>query len=239
MTRAATRWFERVGAHELGTLIALVLIVATVWGFAELAGEVMEGDTASFDERVLLSMRTPGDLDDPVGPEILEEIGRDLTALGGVAFLGILTLAVTGFLLIEEKYRSAIYLVVAVVGGVVVSSLLKGYFERPRPDLVAHGSHVYTASFPSGHSMMSTAVFLTLAALLARFHSSPAVRAYLLGTGALLALLVGASRVYLGVHWPTDVLAGWTAGTAWAVLCWLLARQLQKQRTLEDSDSAT
>ena len=238
MPERPPQWFARLGRHELSTLIALVLIVGAVWAFAEIADEVMEGETQSFDERVLLSMRTPGNLDDPVGPSFLEEVGRDLTALGGVAVLSILTLAVTGFLLMQAKYRAAVYLVFAVGGGVVVSSLLKSLFERPRPDLVAHGSHVYTASFPSGHTMMSTAVFLTLAALLARFQPNRAVRAYLLGVGALLALLVGVSRVYLGVHWPTDVLAGWTAGAAWALLCWLGARGLQRRHAIEDSGGA-
>jgi undecaprenyl-diphosphatase len=114
-----------------------------------------------------------------------------------------------------------------------VSTVLKAAFERPRPDLVPHGSYVSTASFPSGHSMMAAVVYLTLGALLARVEPDRRVKVFILTAAVLLALLVGVSRVYLGVHWPTDVLAGWTVGAGWALLFWLVARALQRRGSVE------
>lgn len=110
---------------------------------------------------------------------------------------------------------------------------LKMGFDRVRPDLVPHGSFVYTASFPSGHALMSAVTYLTLGALLASVHSPARVKAYFLAVAMVLTLLVGVSRVYLGVHWPTDVAAGWSVGAAWALMSWLLMRWLQKRGGVE------
>jgi undecaprenyl-diphosphatase len=129
-------------------------------------------------------------------------------------------------------------LLVAIGGGIVVSLLLKQAFARPRPDLVPHGSHVYTSSFPSGHSMMAAVTYLTIGALLARAHEGAAIKAYVIILATLLTTAVGISRVYLGVHWPTDVLAGWTTGGCWAVLCWTLANRLQRRGEIEPESNA-
>lgn len=217
----------------MAVLVLLLAIAAGVWGFAELADEVMEGQTESVDQRILLAMRSPTDRTDPWGPTWVEEIGRDLSALGGAAFLTILTLTVAGYLLLEGKRRAALFALAAIVGGVVLSLILKEGFDRPRPDLVPHGVHVYTTSFPSGHSMMSAVTYLTLGALLARVQLRPTMKAYVLTLAVLLTIAVGTSRVYVGVHWPTDVLAGWTAGATWALLCWLAARWLQRRGKVE------
>ena len=222
-----------MGRHELATLLLVVAVAAGVWFFAELADEVRDGDALPFDQAVLLAMRNPQDLSDSVGPRWVEEIGRDLTALGGVALLTFLTLAAAGYLLLERKRHAAVFLLVAVTGGVLLSLALKGSFARPRPDLVPHGSYVFTTSFPSGHSMMSAITYLTLGALLARTHPHPRIRAYVLMLAVLMTFAVGVSRVYLGVHWPTDVLAGWAAGATWALLCWLAARWLQRRGRVE------
>ena len=114
----------------------------------------------------------------------------------------------------------------------LASSILKAAFDRPRPN-VDHYSYVVTSSFPSGHSMMSAVVYLTLGSLLTRVLPARGVKIYLIVVALLLTLLVGLSRVYMGVHYPTDVLAGWTAGLVWAMLCWLAARYLQKRGTIE------
>lgn len=218
---------------DFALLLGLCLIAAGLWAFAEIADEVVEQETQTIDERVLLSLRNPGDVTDPIGPRWVEELGRDFTSLGGVALLTMLTAAIACYLVLERKPGLAVFLAVTVTGGTVLSFYLKSAFSRPRPDLVPHGSYVYTTSFPSGHSMMAAVAYLTLAVVLARAHSRKRVKIFFIIVGAMLTLAVGVSRVYLGVHWPTDVLAGWTAGGVWAVLCWLLARRLQRRGQLE------
>jgi undecaprenyl-diphosphatase len=223
---------------ELPTLLLLGVIAGGLWGFFELADEVMEGETHRLDESLLLAMRTAGDAADPIGPGWLEEAGRDFTALGGVSVLTFITVMSCSYLLLAGKPHAALYLLVAVGVGVLISNGLKAGFERPRPELVPHGSIVHTASFPSGHSMLSAVTYLTLGALLARIQPRRRLKVFLLATAMLLALLVGASRVYLGVHWPTDVLAGWTAGAVWASLCWLAAIRLQQRGQVEADGEA-
>jgi len=178
-------------------------------------------------------LRASSDTSDPLGAAWVEDLARDATALGGAGFLTLLTLASAGFLALQRKRGLALYLLAAVASGTLASTLLKLGFDRPRPDLVAHGQVVYTSSFPSGHSMLSAVVYLTLGALLASGQTNLPLRAYLIGLAVFLAVLVGVSRVYLGVHWPTDVLGGWTAGAAWALTCWALAERLRLRGTVE------
>lgn len=209
------------------------LIVGGTWGFIELADEVLEGETQSMDEVILLSLRNPADRSDPIGPGWVEEMGRDVTALGGTSVLVFIVLAAAGHMVLRRKTHAALYLFSTATGGILLSLLMKALFSRPRPELVPHESIVYTSSFPSGHSMMAAVVYLSLGALLARLDTRPALRIYVVSVAALLTVAVGISRVYLGVHWPTDVLAGWTAGAVWAMLCWLGARHLQRRGDIE------
>ncbi|MEF2072236.1 phosphatase PAP2 family protein [Consotaella aegiceratis] len=218
---------------EVPTLIVLVILAAGLWGFVNLAGEVLEGDTHGFDAMILTALRNPVDLGDPIGPPWFEETARDFTALGGVGVLSFLTLAVAGWLWMRGNRRSMWLVLLSTGSGYLVGNLLKRGFDRPRPDLVPHEAVVYTASFPSNHSMMSAVVYLTLAALVARVEPNRKVKAYLIGVAILLAVLVGASRVYLGVHWPTDVAAGWTMGAIWALAWWLCARWLETRGMVE------
>lgn len=226
------RW-QDLARQELLPLLLLVLVAGGVWVFAEIAEEVREGDTVNVDRAILLAMREPEDLSDPLGPRWLEETGRDFTALGSIGVLAALTLAVCGFLILDRKERAALLVFAAVGGGFLGSTLLKESFQRSRPDLVPHGMHVYTASFPSGHSMMAASTYLTIGALVARVQKRRRARAFILFLAALLTLLIGLSRIYLGVHWPTDVLGGWTAGGVWALLCWAVALRLQRQGAVE------
>lgn len=232
------RLLREIGQHELGAVLSMLVLALGVWVFAEVLDEVQEGQTQGVDRMILLALREKADLGDPVGPPWLEEVGRDLTALGGFAVLGIVTTVVVGYLALLRKPRSALFVLISVLGALGLSSLLKALIARPRPDLVPHHSYVLTMSFPSGHAMLSSAVYLTLGALLARFHTSLLLRAYILLWALLLSALVGCSRVYVGVHWPTDVIAGWAAGSAWAALCWIVARMLQRRGDVEPSSGS-
>lgn len=229
--RLLPRWLVRHA--DFGFAALMTLSAAGVWTFATLASEVMEGETHAFDTALLLALRTPGTPSDPLGPPWVEEIARDVTALGGVGVLTFLTLTVTGLLWLQRRRGSALFLLVSVGAGLALSSAAKSLFDRPRPDLVPHGSHVYTASFPSGHSLMSAVTYLTLAVLLARTFPQRRLKAYVVALAVLVTVSVGASRVYLGVHWPTDVFAGWAAGGAWALFCAAVARGLARRGAIE------
>ncbi len=220
---------RRSARLELELLVVLALGAIAMFTFVELAGLVREGHSLAFDRTLLLAMRTPGDLADPVGPPGFEETARDFTALGSLGVLAIVAGAVVGYLLITRRLASAVLVLAATGGGALVSTLLKNAFHRTRPELVPHAVHVYTASFPSGHAMLSAVTYLTLGALLMRLHESRLAKAYVMGVAALLTLLVGVSRVYLGVHWPSDVLAGWCVGACWALACWSAALWLQRR----------
>lgn len=218
---------------ELRFLVAMLFVAACGWVFLALAGEVLDGETHAFDRAILLAFRTPGNPADPLGPGWLEEMARDVTALGSMVVLSFVTLAVAGYLLLLGKFRSMLVLLGSVAGAIVVSFVSKAGFDRPRPDIVPRGVEVYTPSFPSAHAMLAAATYLTLAVMLTRIQSSRALRVYVVAVAVLLSVAVGVSRLYLGVHWPTDVLAGWAAGAGWALLCWMLADQLQRRGAIE------
>ena len=228
--RNLVRW---IGGHELITLLAMSVVMIGIWGFVQLAGEVVEGDTQAFDERMLQELRRPDNPHQPIGPGWMHEVGRDFTALGGYAVLVLVTFAVLGYLWLDRKYAALVFVMAAVFGGFALAMGLKAAFGRPRPDVVPHLSLVHTSSFPSGHAMMSAVAYLTLGTLLGRFVTSLALKFYFLSLAVVLTMCVGLSRVYMGVHYPTDVLAGWAAGMAWATFCWLAATWLQRRGTIE------
>jgi undecaprenyl-diphosphatase len=222
-----------VARAEFALLATIFIVVTGLWAFVSLADEIVEGETEAFDRAVLLFFRS-GDPSDPIGPVWLEEAVRDVTALGGNLVLTFVTAAVIAYLLLAGKRGVAFLVFVSVAGGTLLASLLKFFFQRARPDLVPHGAEVYTASFPSSHAMMSAVVYLTLGALLARVEVVPRLRLYFLALAAILTAMVGISRIYLGVHWPTDVIAGWAIGSAWAMLVWLAALWLQRRGRIAD-----
>ena len=221
---------------EAKTLLVVLLTAAALWSFGGLATEVMEGDTHAVDERLLLALRTPGHPDDPIGPVAVETAMRDITALGGFTVLTLVTVAVVGALAIRGHGRSAVFLAFAVGTGQILSHLSKTFFDRPRPDLVPHGTEVLSSSFPSGHSMMAAVTWLTLAVMLARAEPQRRMKVYWITLAALVTVAVGVSRVYLGVHWPSDVLAGWMIGAAWALLCYTVAEWLARRGAVEPEE---
>jgi undecaprenyl-diphosphatase len=215
-------------------LIALASVAGGIWAFIKLADQMEDGTLEAFDERVLLAFRPGDDLTNPLGPEWVEVFVRDVTALGGTGVLSLVTLSVLGYLVLTLRWRTAAFVLAAVASGASLNFLLKGNYGRDRPALVPGIGPIYSASFPSGHTMMSTVTYLTLAALLARTQERRRVRAYLVGIATLLSILIGISRVYLAVHWPSDVLAGWAAGSVWALLGWSSLRWLQRHRMAEE-----
>lgn len=223
---------EKIGVTP-EILAGLLVCVMLLWGFVELADEIAEPGGVGVDRRILLALRDPANPADPLGPHWVEEAVRDLTALGSMVIVTLLTVTVVGYLVLQQRLRSAIFLVVAVVGGVVLGAFLKGIFDRPRPDVVPHMVEVLSESFPSGHTIISSIVYPILGIMVSRTVRRTRTRVYLLCVAVGLALLVGLTRVYLGVHYPTDVLGGWALGFAWALLCWLAVRWLQRHRTVE------
>lgn len=228
--RLSARWI-RIDRAELGTIAALFVLTLGVLAFSALAGEALEGDTQAFDRAVLLAMRT--DSGAPAGPAWLQGAARDITSLGSNVVLGIVSLGAIGFLVLSGARGAAILVFVSIASGNALVTLLKEVFARARPDLVPHAVQVVSASFPSGHATLSAVTYLTLGALLVRVQPRSHLKAYILAIAMSVTVLVGVSRVYLGVHWPTDVLAGWCVGSAWAMLCWLVAVWFQRRGQVE------
>ena len=214
---ALRAWTATAAAIESRVLLTILAASACLWGFLTLAGEVREGETTGFDRTVLLAFRRVGDVATPVGPQWIQETARDITALGGFTVLTLVTVLATVLLLMHGRRLQALIFAGSVIGAQVLVGALKAVLARARPDLTTHLDLVSSHSFPSGHSTMTPVVYLTLAAILAAGAERRSVRLLLSGAAVVLVLAVGVSRVYLGVHWPTDVLAGWTLGTAIAV----------------------
>ncbi len=233
MTNSASGWFRAFISKSWEKRLVLVLvfvILGTIGGFFEFASEIREKDTERFDVAVLTAMRGQDGASSAVDSPMLGEIARDLTALGGATVLTIVTVVSLGIAVFSGRMRLGWMGVSAAVAGSVVTSILKHGYNRPRPSIFEHGSWVYNASFPSGHSMMSAVVYLSLGILVARIQRRRRVKLFIVSISVLLTLLVGISRIYLGVHWPTDVAGGWMLGGAWAVLVWLVAMKLDPIR---------
>jgi undecaprenyl-diphosphatase len=214
-------------------LIVLAVCALALWGFIETADAVFENETQDFDRWMLSALRDAENPADPVGPRWVEEMARDVSALGGFAWITFATVVIAIYLWIDNKTHMALFLIAATGSGALLSMLLKSFFARPRPDLVPHLSQVFSSSFPSGHSMLAAVVYLTMGSLLASVISNRMLKVYVLSMAVMLTTAVGLSRVYLGVHFPTDVLAGWLAGLVWALACWIVARLLQVRGRVE------
>jgi len=207
---------------ELRVLLGMLALFAAVWAFFYIDGEVREGDTYILDRAILLAFRKPGALDTPVGPRWLQETARDVTALGGFTVLTLLVVLAATLLVLHRRRTQVVVFLGAVLVGQGLASLTKHLVGRARPDLVPHLDQVYSSSFPSGHSAMSPIIYFTLAGIIAAGEADRAAKGVLIFSAALLVLAIGLSRVYLGVHWPTDVAAGWAIGTAVALIATLI-----------------
>jgi undecaprenyl-diphosphatase len=222
------RAWRRLLSIERALLITLLLIGAALSAFFRIASEVSEGDTMALDRAILVGLRSSTDPAIPVGPRWLPETMTNLTALGSATVLLFISALVIVYLLLSRQARTALFVFAATAGGIGMGGLLKLVYARPRPNLVPHLADVTSSSFPSGHATDSAIVYLTLAALLARAVPEAALRITIIGAAILLSLLIGVSRVYLGVHWPSDVVAGWSIGAAWALACSLAYGRIRK-----------
>ncbi|WP_252926129.1 phosphatase PAP2 family protein [Aliihoeflea sp. 40Bstr573] len=230
MNRSITELVRGMRDHRTAFLPLIVFAIAAagIALFLSIADELDDGELNDIDERIFLWFHTPGG--SPIGPEWLQETAAEITALGGYTVILVLVAAVIGFLVVSRKNGPALYTVLSIGTGTLVGHLLKELYARPRPDLVEHLVNTHTPSFPSGHAMVSAIVYLTLGSLIMRFVDNLRVRAYVLAVAITLTLMIGISRIYLGVHWPSDVVAGWAMGAAWASLAWLTVSALRLYR---------
>ena len=213
-----------VGQLEISVLVAAALVVLGTWLFVAITGEVMGGGTQELDEWVMVSLREAGNPKEPIGPQWLEVVATEITSLGGTVVLTLLNLVVAGYIWMQRRYGALLLVILASSGGGLLNAALKAIFARERPTIVPPLVTALHSSFPSGHAMSSAAIYLSLAVLLAGLVPRRRDRAYILGVALTFTFLVGLSRIYLGVHYPSDVLAGWTLGIVWAMFCWLAVR---------------
>lgn len=207
----------------------LAVIGGLVFAFIKIGRAVSGNETSGFDETILLALRDAPD--DPIGPPSLTAAVMHISALGSGAVTGLIVLITTLFFVVSKHYRYALLMIACSLGTLAGMALLKDFYERERPTVVTHIDPPGGHSFPSGHSMISAALYMTLAVLIARTLQTRRQRVFVVAMGAIMMMLIGLTRLYLGVHYPTDVLAGWTAGLLWALVCGLLVERIGKRGT--------
>ncbi|GAA0526588.1 undecaprenyl-diphosphatase [Rhizomicrobium palustre] len=215
---------------EIALLLIWIGLAGAVWVFLKLADEVIEGDLDRFDQSILYAFRVAGDPHQAAGPHWLLESMRDITALGGLTLLSFVTVLGVIVLWAHRQRRQAVIFGICVPLAQLSSGLFKDIYERARPSFAIYGDLPTSMSFPSGHSTVATATYFLLAVIVASLEPRRAMKALAFSVAALLALLIGVSRVYLGVHWPSDVLAGWSLGAAWALFAAILLRMSARLR---------
>lgn len=222
---------DKVGERDFMHVATAIkaLVVTGLSGFVALAYALRHGYLNAIDRTYLLVLRDEKNLSDPLGPAWFEEVAGDVTAMGGYVILFTVGFVALVTLVLLRKHAAAVFLLVSLASGTAVAHILKFFFSRPRPDVADHMDRVFTSSFPSGHAMVSMVGWLTLAAIAIRFIPHHGLRVFILISAFVLAVLIGLSRVYLGVHWPSDVLAGWCIGIAWSGTCWLVAHYISNR----------
>jgi undecaprenyl-diphosphatase len=214
-------------AHSFTAALGALLVVGALiaiggtYAFAKLAELVQEGYTQPFDEAVLHWMGRHQ-------TEWLERLMLEVTMLGTwIVVLSIVGIASLFLWLTQHKY-SALLLLVATAGGIGLNNILKIGFSRPRPQVFEWGTHVSTSSFPSGHAMSAAVVFITVAYLAARLQKTHRARIGTLLVSAIIVASICFSRMYLGVHYPSDVLAGVIIGLSWSAFCMAILEVIQR-----------
>lgn len=219
---AASGWLKRLRSRKLA-LCAVVLLLGV--GFFQLGSEVMEGETHAWDQRLLHAAQ-----DMRAAHPWLADVMRDLSALGSRVVLTLVTVAAAGYLWLLPARRDALGLALSVSLGTTLIGVLKNSFGRLRPEPDFAHITVPGLSFPSGHAGAAAIVFLSVAVLLADTREQRVERVYVIAVAATVVMLVGISRVVLGVHWGTDVIGGWAMGAGWALMGLLLSRWLGRER---------
>lgn len=218
-------------------LTGTVLAFVCTWAFAELAGHVRNGSTQAFDDAVMRWMAAHQN-------EAMQKAMLEVTALGTGTVVAMIVFIAGMFLWLNKHKHSALLLLVATFGGLVLNNFLKMGFNRPRPQIFKWATYAVSSSFPSGHAMSSVIVYGTVAYLAARLQKRAASRVLTLTFAAVIILLICASRMYLGVHYPSDIAAGLVVGLAWAGFCMAIleAAQLYAKRNapqlLKDEEPA-
>ncbi len=236
MQKRFRTFLEKSGLNEVKALLIVLSILAGILIFISIADEVVEGETQHFDNYILKSLREPGDVSTPAFPGWVTDAMKDITSLGSGTVIVLVTFFVTGYLLLRKKYYWLGLVLIATIGGALMTLGIKEFIGRTRPTVVTHLLEEKSLSFPSGHSMMSAIVYLTQATLLSRIEKNMKAKIYIISVALLLTFLIGISRIYIGVHYPTDVLAGWIAGISWALLCWYAAALLERRRPEKEQD---
>lgn len=228
---AFTARIIRVARTEIGAVAALMAGTLGLTLFFTIAEGIVEGDQQRVDWAILNWLRPfADDPDRPIGPWWLHEASVDITSLGGISVLLVFALMAMGFLLMHGKKLSAVLMMAGLAGGVALSEGLKGVYDRARPPAEYQLVDTLNASFPSGHALLATVFYLSVGVMLTRAFPRARVKAYALIWSVVLVLLIGLTRIYLGAHWASDVVAGWGIGAFWAMLLWLVAYAAERRQ---------
>lgn len=214
--------------EKFGVLVMLAGLVV----FATLTAMLAVPETQQFDEEMVRNLRRLDDPSRPIGPAWFQELARDFTALGGYGVLVTITVLITTFLHLERRPARGHFVLAVIVSAYLLSMILKQLIGRPRPEIVPWLSHFHSPSFPSAHSMMSAVTYLSLGLMLSDLSSRRAVKVFVVVAPLTVSAFVSFSRVYMGVHYPTDVIAGWSLGMSWALVCWLVVRRWRAFRAV-------
>ncbi len=230
-----SRLHTKIRERDRETIIILGVcftIVIALGVFVVLAEFISGAAPHQFDIAILKLLRHEDNLGVPIGPHALLKAMQEVTALGSMTVLALFSLLAAAYSALTRRLGVTMLILMASGGGIALSASMKLFFSRARPDVVPHLIEVSTMSFPSSHAMLSAVVYLSLGTLLAQTTQEHHRRLFIMTTAVGLTVLMGLSRLYLGVHYPTDVLAGWAIGLAWAMVCWVLAYWLRKRKPM-------
>ena len=208
--------------------LLLATLAATGMLLAWLAsGLLSQAGLAGLDHALMQALHDEIYPSDPIGPEWLENALRDISALGSNIIVVLATVTAATLLVMRNRQGPAVLLLVTVAAAFMLNWALKGMFDRERPDFLSYSVSVESSSFPSSHAMLGAVLYLLIAAIVTREYASRQWGVLVMSIGIFIAFAIGFSRIYLGAHWPSDVLAGWALGAACALAAWQLARTPQ------------